>query len=58
MELAIPRKSLGMEIEKGPIRFDFKWSDNIKLGNDGTEFYVYGDTAPNGRFFYRYQELV
>lgn len=55
MELAIPRKALGFEDLSKPIRFDFKWADNIqKL--DPIEFTINGDTAPNGRFAYRFEE--
>ena len=40
------------------VTFDFKWCDNIPLGTDEfhLEFYTYGDTAPDGRFAYRYTE--
>ena len=55
MELAIPRKSLGFGDTSNPVRFDFKWADNIQQF-DVMEFTANGDTAPNGRFAYRYQE--
>jgi len=55
LELAIPRKALGFGDLSKPIRFDFKWADNIQKF-DPIEFTVNGDTAPNGRFAYRYQE--
>jgi len=55
IELAIPRAVLGFGDPNKPIRFDFKWADNIqKL--DIMEFTINGDTAPNGRFAYRYEE--
>lgn len=54
MELAIPRKALGLD-SPGPLRFNFKWADNIQ-SFDPVEFIINGDTAPNGRFAYRYQE--
>ena len=55
MELAIPRKSLGLDDLTKPLRFDFKWTDNIQEF-DVMEFTVNGDTAPNGRFAYRFEE--
>jgi hypothetical protein len=55
LELAIPRKALGFGDPSKPIRFDFKWADNIQ-SFDPIEFTINGDTAPNGRFAYRYQE--
>ena len=56
MELAIPRKSLGFGDPKKPIRFDFNWADNIRKDGDILEFTVNGDSAPNGRFNYRFIE--
>jgi len=39
----------------GDKTFDFKWIDNIpKSSNDVIDFIGNGDTAPNGRFNYRY----
>jgi hypothetical protein len=52
MHLAIPRKVLGLTGE--PLSFDFKWLDNIPLPEDLTEFFTTGDTAPSGRFRFRY----
>ncbi len=54
LHLAIPRAALGLE--KGPLRFDFKWADNVPYSGDISEFITTGDVAPNGRFNYRYQE--
>lgn len=53
MELAISRASLGLGRK---LDFQFKWVDNARVGGDIREFYVNGDTAPNGRFNYRYHE--
>lgn len=52
--LSIERRLLGLTDEK--FTLDFKWCDNIRLGEDpyGLEFYTQGDTAPNERFMYRY----
>ena len=52
MHLAIPRKALGLTGD--PLTFDFKWLDNIPLPEDLTEFFITGDTAPSGRFRFRY----
>jgi hypothetical protein len=50
--LAVPRAALGLAAD--PVTFDFKWLDNIPLPEDLTEFFVTGDTAPSGRFRFRY----
>lgn len=55
MELAVPREVLGFGDPSKPVRFDFKWADNIQ-SLDPIEFTVNGDVAPNGRFAYRYEE--
>ena len=34
--------------------FDFKWADNLQRPGDVMDFYLSGDAAPAGRFFYRY----
>ena len=53
MHLAIPRQSLGLLAE--PVTFDFKWIDNVPLPDDLTVLYSNGDTAPLGRFRFRYR---
>jgi hypothetical protein len=50
--LAIPRASLGLTNE--PVTFDFHWADNFQT-NDIADFGVDGDSAPDGRFNYRYE---
>ena len=50
--LAIPRVALGLTNE--PVTFDFHWADNFQT-NDIADFDVDGDSAPDGRFNYRYQ---
>ncbi len=50
--LAIPRVSLGLTND--PIAFDFHWADNFQT-NDISDFGVDGDSAPDGRFNYRYE---
>ena len=53
LHLAGERSSLGMPPDK-PVRFDFKWTDNVPANADGMGFLDQGDTAPNARFNYRY----
>jgi hypothetical protein len=56
--LKIPLAFLGLKGDN-PVTFDFKWCDNVALGKDTQyclDFYTSGDTAPNGRFCYRYRE--
>ena len=47
-----------LELSADGVELDFKWCDNVPLGQDeyGLEFYTHGDTAPNGRFCYHYME--
>lgn len=54
--LSLPLSAL--ELAPDCAAFDFKWCDNVPLGEDeyGLEFYTCGDTAPNGRFCYQYRE--
>jgi hypothetical protein len=52
MHVAVPRDLLGLRTD--PVTLDFKWLDNIPLPEDPTEFFVTGDTAPSGRFRFRY----
>lgn len=56
MEIAVPRSALGLA-GTGPLRFDFKWADNIVDAQDSMEFYTHGDAAPNERFRYRFDEF-
>lgn len=57
MHLTIPRSLLWPSGDsKKPVRIDFKWVDNVQREDDIMEFLVNGDTAPNGRFNYRYAE--
>jgi hypothetical protein len=53
--LAIPRAALGLTNE--PFSLDFHWSDNFQT-NDIAGFFLYGDTAPERRFNYRYQTVA
>jgi hypothetical protein len=54
--LAVPRKALGLVPAKGPLKFDFKWVDNIPVSPDILDFYSKGDVAPDARFNYRFAE--
>ena len=53
LHLAAERASLGFSSDK-PLRFDFKWTDNIPANVDGNDFLDQGDAAPNARFNYRF----
>ena len=52
LELAVPRRILGAA--QGPVKFDFKWADNLPSRPDAMDFYTQGDVAPDTRFNYRY----
>ena len=61
MHLAVPRSALfplaenrNERLTVDPLTFDFKWIDNVKLPDDLTVLYYDGDTAPLGRFRFRY----
>ena len=49
----IPRKYLG--IAEGPIDLAFKWADHTGYNENIEDFYEYGDSAPYGRFNFRYR---
>jgi hypothetical protein len=53
LQLAVDRRSLGMTPDN-PLRFDFKWTDNVPANAEAIDFLDQGDTAPNARFSYRY----
>lgn len=52
LELALPLEALAATADRIDLRF--KWSDNMQTAGDILDFYQYGDTAPDGRFAYRY----
>ena len=54
LQLAIPRSALGLAADETGLAIDFKWTDNIQKPGDIMDFYISGDTAPEGRFNYRY----
>jgi hypothetical protein len=55
LHVSVPRSLLGPVAGPGPLRFDFKWCDHVPERGDPTDFIDQGDTAPNGRFRYRYE---
>lgn len=52
LQLAVPKAALG--ITGSRFTLHFKWSDNTLATGDVMDFYLYGDTAPLGRFLYTY----
>jgi hypothetical protein len=56
LEIKIPRSSIG-KTGQTAIDFDFHWADNIQ-NNNIIEFSVSGDSAPNRRFDYHYENNV
>ena len=55
MMISVPRAVLGIGEY---VDIEFKWADNIVYDGDISDFYVNGDTAPVGRFNYRFVESV
>jgi len=53
MMISVPRDVLGVN---GAVDIEFKWNDNMQTEGNIMDFYVNGDTAPIGRFAYRYTE--
>ena len=53
LHLAVERTTLDLTTDK-PLRFDFKWTDNIPADTDPIDYLDLGDTAPNARFHYRF----
>lgn len=56
MHLAVPRAALGLGRDRGPVKIDFKWADNVPESGNILDFIDNGDVAPNGRFNYRYEQ--
>jgi len=54
MQIIVPRTAVGLK-EDNPLKLDFKWLDNCPHPGDVMEYYVNGDTAPDGRFVYRFE---
>jgi hypothetical protein len=55
MHLAIPRRLMQTRTSD-PLRFKFKWADNIPEKSDIVSWLNAGDLAPNGRFDYCFLE--
>ena len=59
MQITIPRALLGLT-NKGRTDFEFHWVDNAPVGGDPkviADWWYVGDSAPDGRFNYRYQNV-
>ena len=52
--LAVPRALLSLPEGDAPLDFEFKWADNFARDDDIDAFTLNGDSAPPGRFNYRY----
>jgi hypothetical protein len=55
LEIAIPRRMLGLD-SAVPLKFDFKWVDNLPNQPGIMDFFSDGAVAPNTRFNYRFEE--
>ncbi len=55
LHVAIPAEILRIDTSEA-FMIDFKWVDNSLSKGDIMDLYVDGDTAPNGRFNYRYKK--
>ncbi len=56
IEIAIPRRLLNIDDGRN-ISIIFKWTDNIASEGDVMKFYTDGDTAPNARFYYVFNNI-
>jgi hypothetical protein len=54
LHLAVERTVFGFSPGE-PLRFDFKWTDNIPANADAIDSLDHGDTAPNARFNFRHE---
>jgi hypothetical protein len=52
--LAVPRTAVGLPASSGALSFRFKWTDNVPEPLQALDLIELGDSAPNGRFTYRY----
>ena len=52
LKLIVPKTLLGLGES---FELQFKWSDNMQNDGDVMDFYLYGDTAPLGRFCWVYK---
>jgi hypothetical protein len=53
LHLSIPRAFLGIQGQSFTV--EFKWIDNTQQPGNILDTYLHGDTAPEGRFRYRYE---
>ena len=53
LSVAVPR-TLFEPGDARPLRFDFKWTDDLPVEPTVWDFYRHGDVAPDGRFNFRY----
>lgn len=56
LQLAVPRDLLGLSDPNRPLSFQFKWVDHMQHEGEIMDFYVSGDTAPEGRLNFLYFE--
>ncbi len=56
MMVRIPRNMIGLEGKT--VDIEFKWNDNMQKQGDIMDMYNNGDSAPVGRFAYRYTETT
>jgi hypothetical protein len=54
LAIAVPRSALGLPVNRTSLALDFKWADNLQHPGDIMDFYLSGDTAPEGRFSFRF----
>ena len=54
LQITVARALLGWN-DTAKTAFDFHWLDNVALGGDLTDWWYQGESAPDGRFNYRYQ---
>ena len=52
MYISVPKKLLGIQGKSFAI--EFKWIDNTQKPGDILDLYINGDSAPDGRYRYRY----
>lgn len=52
--LAVPREAVSLPASTSALSFRFKWTDNVPEPLQGLTLLDQGDSAPNGRFTYRY----
>lgn len=57
MMIVIPRPLIG-QANLNETAFDFHWADNVPVGSgDIADWWYDGDSAPDGRFNYRYENI-